>query len=92
MNRLDVIVAFLAQRHFLDDASRLAHQGLFFGFDDLERGVCPIDVCQLGGLRERLAQQFGVLLMQRHILGHLTFGRETTHACSAGLEHLLADL
>src|SRR6516165_12328566 len=55
VNRLDVIVSFLAQRHFLDEASRFAHQGLFFGFDDLERGVCPIYVCQLRGLGERLA-------------------------------------
>src|SRR5215470_15551299 len=92
MNRLDVIVALFPQRDLLDHASNLVDERVLLGFDHLERTVRPIDVCQLSRLRDRLAQQLGVLLVQGDILSDVAFGREPANARSPGLDHLLAHL
>src|SRR5215471_11573998 len=92
MNRLDVIVALFPQRDLLDHASNLVDERVLLGFDHLERTVRPIDVCQFSRLRDRLAQQLGVLLMQGDILSDVAFGREPTNACPPGFDHLFTHL
>src|SRR5215472_11233023 len=56
MDRLDVIVSLFPQRDFFDHAGSLADQRVLLCFDDLECTVRPIDVRQLRGLRDGLAQ------------------------------------
>src|SRR5215469_13523566 len=62
------------------------------GLNDLDFAVRPIDLTDVLRIRYRLAQDFGMLLMQAYVGGRLAFGGVPADAGPPGLDHLLADL
>ena len=61
-------------------------------FDDLDRAVRPIDFTDVSRIGNRLAQHFGVLFVEGHVLSDFTLGYEPPNAGPTRFVHLLADL
>ena len=91
-DRLDMVGPDLLQRDFFDNAGRLIRQRMFSGLDDFDRVVRPIDVANVFGIGDCLAEDFRVLFVKRHVSDDFTFGDEAANASAARLGHLFADL
>ena len=92
MHRFDVIAADLVQPDFLDNADGLADQRVLGRLDHFDLAVRPVDRGECCGFIDGATKDFGMLLMQRHVLGDLALNGKAADPGATGFDHLLADL
>ena len=86
-----MVRANLLEPDFLDDSRRLIYERVLGSLDDLDRAVRPIDFAHESRIRNRLAQHFRVLFVERYVLSHFALGNESPNARPTRLVHFLAD-